>query len=503
MREEAGPVEAGPVARPGGASSGRAWWLVAAAVPLILCAGKLELDLWHDEIHTIVFYASRPAAEIVRDYSAPNNHVLYTLCLAPWTRVSLVEPWLRVPSLACAVATLVLVYRLGLRVAGRAAALLATSLLGLTLMFLVHVMQVRGYGLSMALVAALALLAVGAPDSSRLRRVLVVLLAAAAVYTIPTNALFVAALGAAAGALVLSRAGWRSAASAAAVWGGGLALGLACYAPVWQQLLEHSRDAPSAKPEAVLRLAGRFFWAAGHDSWPLAICAALLLPWWLRPLRRRPSEIGAYLGLAAAVLLPWAACMVARTTPFERNFTPLLPVLAVLVAAPLSGLAGFVERRWPRAASTVVPVVAVAVPLVLLLPAVWLYPSRLAAACRRGFAQDGYYNYYAANYRPRDVVTALAGELAGAQADRDYAIYFTDEDQTNLVYYLNRAGVPEQRVATPAALPRLFAIVSPRPDHAQWSARFHLDRGTLDRMWLIRDTGYYRLLSTGAPTRAP
>ena len=43
-----------------------------------------------------------------------------------------------------------------------------------------------------------------------------------------------------------------------------------------------------------------------------------------------------------------------------------------------------------------------------LLPRLATYPQRLADACAEGRPQDGYFNYYAADYRPSAVVAALA-----------------------------------------------------------------------------------------------
>jgi len=48
------------------------WWLLAAAMPRVLCSLKLNLDLGYDEVYTVVGFVARPWREIATDYSAPN-----------------------------------------------------------------------------------------------------------------------------------------------------------------------------------------------------------------------------------------------------------------------------------------------------------------------------------------------------------------------------------------------------------------------------------------------
>src|SRR5262249_43339899 len=135
------------------------WFLLAAAVPLIICALKLNLDLWHDEVYTIDSFVSRGVGYIVTDYHLPNNHVFYSLVIYPFYCLSDSNFVLRLPSLLCAAGCLWFIFLTARSLAGIAAGLLSVFVLGMTQMFLVHVMQIRGYGLSMFLCAWLAFLA--------------------------------------------------------------------------------------------------------------------------------------------------------------------------------------------------------------------------------------------------------------------------------------------------------------------------------------------------------
>ena len=91
------------------------WFLLAAAAPIVLCAARLNLDLWHDEIYTLTKFVAGGPWRIVTDYSAPNNHVLYSLALWPVHLVSTSNFALRLPSLGFAIGTLWMTFRAGCR----------------------------------------------------------------------------------------------------------------------------------------------------------------------------------------------------------------------------------------------------------------------------------------------------------------------------------------------------------------------------------------------------
>jgi hypothetical protein len=230
-----------------------AWraWLLAAAVPLAICAAKLNLDLWYDEVYTLVAFVSKPWSQIVTDYSAPNNHIFYSLILKPFYLLSDSEFFLRLPSLLFTAGTLAMLFRLTLRWSGLAAAMMATLALGLTQMFLVHTIQVRGYGLSMFLATWLADLALPSPGIARWPRPVVIsLVGALFLYTIPSNLLLLLPLGLVGVAwrcLLVRRAGsgresqlgelrkgrtLPAALREAAAWGGACVLGVLLYLPV-------------------------------------------------------------------------------------------------------------------------------------------------------------------------------------------------------------------------------------------------------------------------------
>lgn len=520
-----------------GGTAGRApiaawqWWLLAAALPIYLLASRLTLDLWGDEVYTLYDFAARPVAQIVTDYSAPNNHILYSLLLHPLAVGTQAEPLLRLPSLLFAVATLALVFRVAWRVSGVKAAVTATLALGLNVMFLTHAMQVRGYSLSMLLAAWLMDLAIPlAGDarnptgtsplstSGRLVRYLSIVLAGAAfLYVMPSNAIFLAPLGVAAVKLAWNRRKEQAGSSrlGGLPWRVGLAwllawpLALLAYWPVAAQVRAAGGTlaAPLA-PRALVELVENVYWAAGHDLLPLLIAVPIVL---YRLARARasaqhqelsptadgptPSSCSLYL-LAAMLVGPLVVSWMLGTTPFVRNFCPLLPAVALacgwLVSAALGDFGGGNRQATARPALSWV---AIGLTVVMLLPAVLLYPGRLEAIRTQRHAQDGYYNYYAANFEPARVARYLG---AAIDTDEDFIVLYADGDQYNLGHYLARAGLPlpPKRLTDRAPGPvraRLFCVV---PELAAWDEVAELVGLPVDELRafpVVESAGYYRI----------
>ncbi len=201
-------------------------------------------DLWYDELITIYDFAAKSSwQEVVFTYSAPNNHILFTLLLRAWmaaTGSSTHELVIRLPSLCIAVGTLVVTYRGCRRLYPERPAELLVLIVALSPVFLNYCWQVRGYGLSMLLSAAAAvgclLVARG-----RLQTGLWLYVPAAVLLpaVMPSNVLLNVSLLIYL-VVVCRRNGQRI---PARVWllltSAGIA-GMALYLPVWRELCEHS-----------------------------------------------------------------------------------------------------------------------------------------------------------------------------------------------------------------------------------------------------------------------
>jgi hypothetical protein len=480
------------------------WWIVAAAVPVVLCASKLNLDLWYDEVYTIDVFVSQSAAGIVTDYSAPNNHVFYSLLLRPFYLLYLAsgsELLLRLPSLLFTVGTLAMAFRVARRWAGLPAGVLATLSLGLTQMFLVHTMQVRGYGLSMFLAAWLADLALPASTNRPGRRwAAIAVIGAAFLYVLPTNGLFLIPLGAVAVAWTAS--GHRRVKPVfveAMAWAAACLLAGLLYWPILEQVLEAGGNRAEAPPGATLRLAASVLRAAARDWLPVLPFAVVGMGCYTYDVYRRPSREKAVLPLltASLIVVPFVLTVLSGFVPFVRNYSPMLPFLAVAVGWLLACFLQAAGRLVSAACSD--PTVTL-IGMVLLagvaLPRLWTYPARLAEHRRSQFAQDGYYNYYAADYQPSEVVAYLE-QLIGP--DESYVVYYADIDHFPLAHYFRRAGMPLERRGS--GLPRLglpvvYVIKPELTDFAAvaGSARYNLPEEAMPgEFTLVGDFGYFQL----------
>lgn len=489
------------------------WFLLAAGGPIALCAARLNDDLWHDEIYTLVMFAAAGPQKIVTDYSAPNNHVLYSLVLWVVQEFSTTNFALRLPSLAFSIGTLAMTFRAARRLGDKTMAVLATLLLGLNQMFLIHAVQVRGYPLAMFLFAWLINLAIPEQDSPRFSRLAgIALVGAAFLYVTPSDLLFFAPLAAFAiiwQAAVVKKAadgagpaggasGRRTLAAASAAWTAAIVLAARCYAPIAGQVLEHRGARTSFTLGAILFAAETFLKPATHDFVYLAPVFLLgLLAWCVRRLRGReadsPAALVLALGTIAAALLLTAALGV---SPFPRNFTPLLPLVAMAQAWTFRELLRAIPWKSERAANAG-SLVAALVLIAVLAPQLATYPRRLDAYCRlHPGAHDGYFNYYAAGYHPSAAVERVRELTADG---RPYRVCYAAEDHWNLAYYFKQADVPLARADSDrtASDTRVFVIAPHTADWPGIAARCELPETDLRRLPTVEDFGYYVL--RGAP----
>lgn len=506
-----GQPNASPAAKPSLSKAIPTWqlFILAAGLPLVLCATRLDLDLWYDEAYTIETFVSRGVPTIVTDYSAANNHILYSLLVWPFYLLSDSNYVLRLPSLAFSLGTFWYVFSLARRMGGPLAAGMSVLCLGLNQMFLIHTMQVRGYGLSMCLAAALgdlALTSVAMPNAQAGKRTAwrrlasIFVLAVAFVYVLPTNVLFLPALAVV--ALVWSvwqRRGSRAAAIEFGAWLLGALVGGALYVPVRAGVLAAvgRRHAPSWG--AANELLTRFWDPALRDCvWLLPLIAVGLFCWLARNVRERRWQ-----GAMVLLLVPLAAvgsvagCLVLGIRPFERNFLPQLPLAAVLagvlLAELLLALAGVLPpaKRLPLAA-------AVGSVLLggLLGWRLWTYPERLVEYRRRmPYCQDGYFNFYAADFHPRRAVAYVA-ELVDRQLDDEdgYLVCHAERDTFSLRHYFRQIGLPPHRMPSGARRRAVVYLIAPEtPDYASISALSGIPEDVLRRFTAAEDFGYYRV----------
>lgn len=486
------------------------WFVLAAAAPIAITASKLNLDLWHDEIYTVIMFVSRGPGFIVTDYSAPNNHVFYSLVVWPFYCLSDSNLVLRLPSLIFTIATLVFVFRLAHRRIGLVGAVTATAVLGLNQMFLIHTIQVRGYGLSMCLTAWLADLALAPSATPAWRRpAAVTLIGAAFLYVLPTNLLFFAPLAVAAaaerwlqgprkiGTLALELGAWAA--------GGGLAL--LAYLPIASQIAEVGGRASPGSWGNVGNLIKNFLSPALHDVWwlvPLVAAGVLCGAFRIRSSQSRRAAAAPMLAatvFCGAFLLSGAL----RVSPFERNYCPLLPLLALMAGWSLTELAAALVRRWPAVGEELLALVGCVLLGLAIAPALMSYPRRLderrrqVAAHSRLPVQDGYYNYYAADYRPSAVAAWLADQHIERKA---YLVCYAKEDHLDVAYYFERIALPIYHRVPRYAFERPVEVFAVLPAGGTWdrlAERCRLTAEEVSGFEHLGDFGYHQLYQSSRP----
>jgi hypothetical protein len=481
------------------------WFVLTAAVPIIHCANRLNLDLWHDEIYTIDVFVRRGPAFIVSDYHLPNNHVLFSLIEWPFACLSHSTFILRLPSFLCSLGTLVVVFRLGLRLSGLSCAVLSTALLGLNQMFLIFTIQVRGYSLSMFLAGCLAWFASSSTtDASWRRFTAIVFIGAAFLYVLPTNALFFLPIAAIAIGMAIVKQPRRQTVVEAMAWAAAGALALLCYLPILEQIRKVSASSSASSWSHLPVVAASFFRPATHDFVWFAPAVLLgLIAWacsrpadgqrnWTVPLVCGGVTAGAF--FLTGLL---------RISPFERVYCPLLVFLALAGGWLLAELTEAVHRRFARLVSAqAATAAALAVVSLVVWPQLWDYPRRLEQRRNEFNAVhqwpegdgwpivDGYYCYYAANYRPSDIVNYLIDE----QVEQvNYRVCWTDADHLNVWYYFAESGLPSTRRPSSDDRVMTYAILPEPPPWERLAKDCQLTDEELKAFRLVGDFGYYRL----------
>jgi hypothetical protein len=252
-------------------------------------------------------------------------------------------------------------------------------------------------------------------------------------------------------------------------------------------------------------IAGNFFSPATHDFvWfaPLLVLGLIAWSWPRLAGEQRQRFVPTLCGLVIGGALVITGIL--RISPFERVYCPLLVFLALGGGWLLAELTEAVRRRCagsaPPEAAAALALVAVSL---AIWPQLWTYPRRLEARRNEFNAgnqwpkgdgwqiADGYYCYYAANYRPSAVVNYLLDERIEQSA---YRLCWTENDHLNLSYYFAKAGLPrEHHPSSGDNRPRTFAIV---PEPAPWkrlAKECELTEAEIDSFQFVGDFGYYRV----------
>ena len=151
----------------------RVWWVV---VGLVAVGGVLRVwvagqDLFGDELATYWVVSAHGLRGVVETVSTTAEITPPLSFVLSWltTRSSLSPEAVRLPALVAGVASIPLVYAVGVRTVGRGAGLLAAALTTLSPFMIFYSAEARGYGVLMALVLASTLALLIALDDGRNR----------------------------------------------------------------------------------------------------------------------------------------------------------------------------------------------------------------------------------------------------------------------------------------------------------------------------------------------
>lgn len=148
-----------------------------ASITLLLLAGsivrmtRLGESLWYDEVAAWMSYGQWGPGAIVGNFADPSNHVLHTLLT--WFVVTFLgtelstEVSLRLPAFIASLASIVAVYALARRLAGRHVAMLAGVLMTIWPVCVLEGVEARGYSMMMLFSALMSLQLLRAMDAHR------------------------------------------------------------------------------------------------------------------------------------------------------------------------------------------------------------------------------------------------------------------------------------------------------------------------------------------------
>lgn len=438
-------------------------FLVASAIALVaLSLNFLRLDLWWDECISLAAFALQDFQTTVTSYPEPNNHILFNLGHNVVTRIAghrEIGDWLgrvsvlRSLQLVVALGTLGLTAAFARRFLSTLAAPIAAILLVTTLPFLNFAVQLRGYGLSMLLVISTVFLTWEcAAKSTPARLALLAISTFSLLYTIPSNAYVVLALGLfVVVGWVLERTGHTDAlpvtrsSAHSAPWVraliallGGSALAALAYLPVLDQVLDNVfMDRAPANRFHVLgttfpgvitafvsaRLLVAVLFLAGVVGLDRLLSAA-------RPARRLNAAV---VGLLLLLVVPFLVAWVRNDLPFPRTFVPLVPVFSLLLAEPVARTLGLLARTPSRR------VAAMAGLFIYCVATAGWQLSNVQNDLDRDLvtgtrSQNLYRNYYQADhYTPRQSMARLA---EAQHAHGGPVVLFEPFDRVSIPYYL-------------------------------------------------------------------
>ncbi len=370
-------------------------WCVPLLAGVMSAAGALGRELWFDEALTVTnFMLPYSVAEIYFHYLIPNNQIVYTILLKCWNALDggFFDPvafW-RLLSLGCALGAVAVLWKLRRKLDGgqRYPAVIALTAFTLSGAWTIYATALRGYAASWLWIAVALYGAWRIFHGAQSWRGWLLYGAGvlAAVGTVPTNLL--AAGGVVAYALPWCRRKFWQDGRVYALAGLPLLLLVFFYAPIAGAFL------------STFRLGEGFPSRAGALGITYGMIAATFGIWLGLAFAKVNAQDGRDWIRQTVWLLPAVAIFALHRAPFPRVFSPLLVILAMMIADGAAAVAAQWSVR--RKLSWVGVWGAVQIGWLLLMPQV-LSHTGLSAE------QDDFFRpwYMEKNYSIRETVAEL------------------------------------------------------------------------------------------------
>jgi hypothetical protein len=321
----------------------------------------LFIEYWNDELYTLSSFVFRPAFEIVTDYHAPNNHILFSLLMHGWTTcigikslpqaIDHVHLARLCPFLLSALA-ITFTYRSAHRLAGSWAAIISATVLITTIPFYNYATQIRGYGLSMCMAAWLGSAMTDAyyAPKGKLGFAQIIVATAFCIYTLPSNLYFCISLFIALIAVwyILRRGSPLDTFKVIgnillAVAIGGM-LSILLYLPILRQVLHHYVSSPRKSNQLLLTSALPII--AYHFLSARYLLLLLILPVSLLLLKRQPKLAAIAMGVPIILfVLPFVFSDIRHSNAPHRIFLTPLPLIAIALGVVFCRSMTFIRHR--------------------------------------------------------------------------------------------------------------------------------------------------------------
>ncbi len=319
----------------------------------------LRLDFWNDELYTLERFVCQPFGTAAIDYRSTNNHVLFSLLAKCWAFCCGLDSYadavmhpivLRLLPLAFSSMAIFWTYKLGYAIASRLGGVMAGLILITTIPFWNYGAQMRGYGLSMCLFAALCN-AIYVAINRRPPLVPIALLSCALLYTLPSNIYFLIAISFCLiiwAALKQGETRQRALQIMSSVIAGAL-LGALLYWPLLPQMRQLPIFASGTAGKSFEALRERLPVVAYHF---LSARYLLILPVFVFLIVLRHERWRWLFGVAVIFLLPFLLADVrGNSTPY-RVFLTGLPVIAVAIGVAVTKAVALLRSKWLQYGTT-------------------------------------------------------------------------------------------------------------------------------------------------------